>query len=544
MDVRKYLIQHDMVYDGDLVIAAVSGGADSVCLLLVLKELSGQMGFELAAVHVEHGIRGVESQSDAQFTEALCQRLGVSFSIYPVDVPGYVAVHGGGLEEAARTLRYEAFDKMACDKICSGYEAGRIKIALAHHMSDQAETVLFRLVRGTGTAGLSAMAPVRRTEKGYSFIRPLLGTAREEIEEYLAQRGQEYCTDATNFKEQYARNRIRAKVIPELSTVNSQAIRHIAQAAELAAQQQDYIAQMAGHELARIAGWDGAAESGRDGLREEAYRKSCRGAAVEPGCGEHDEVSLDMEELAGLHPAIGKELLRQALCEVAGHRKDLTSGHVQQLIELTKKTSGSRISLPYGVEAAREFDRLVIRRKLVDERKAAGCEKGITMDGCVGPHGGSKEKEPQDESEDCQEIAVTTDQIVRCKEQGERITLQLSDTEVLTISFLKSDFEKNMSDFRKKTYTKSFDYDMIKDGFTIRRRRPGDYIYMKDGHRKKLKKLLIERKIPASGRQKLWLIAKGQQVMWVMGIPAAAESVDKDTDILMAEYICTDSGDE
>ncbi len=556
MDVRNYLIQHHMVNPGDLVIAAVSGGADSLCLLLVLEDLRDELGYKLEAVHVEHGIRGEESLADAHFVEKLCQERGIPLHIYSVDVPRYIAEHGGGLEEAARKLRYEAFAKAADEKGQEGYAqavgekeqedyaspAGKnrqedyaqaadekglegyapeqIKIALAHHMQDQAETVLFRLARGTGIAGLAGMEPVRRDGRGYTYIRPLLGTAREEIEAYLTGCGQTYCTDATNLDESYARNRIRGQVLPELSKVNAQAARHIAQTAELAVEQQDYIESIARQELAHIA-WS-------------TEQKSARVAGA-------DRISVNIDKLSQLHPALQREMLRQALYEVAAHQKDLTSGHVQQLMELTQKTSGSRISLPYGVQAVREFDRLVIQKQ-PDERKSkeerskkerSKKERNIEDGACY--HDESQSAEDL-QSEEPEQIVISPDQIQKWGESGEEVLLQLSGTEMMHIRFYacvafseaegvrvifryqEPTTEENLSDFRKKSYTRSFNYDMIKGGFTIRRRRPGDYFYMKDGHRKKLKQYLIEEKIPASERQKLWLLTRDSQVLWVVGI--------------------------
>ncbi len=140
--IKDFSDRYDMLKKGDRVVAGVSGGADSVCLLLVLRELSLEKGFFLAAVHVDHGIRGEESRQDAVFTEQLCRELEIPFAFYTVDVPEYSRRSGQTLEEAARELRYRSFGKACCR-----FRAD--KVAVAHHAGDSAETMLFHLARGT-----------------------------------------------------------------------------------------------------------------------------------------------------------------------------------------------------------------------------------------------------------------------------------------------------------------------------------------------------------------------------------------------------------
>ena len=153
---KKGMELEGLVKSGDVVLAGVSGGADSVCLLLMLLEYRKHCNFLLEAVHVEHGIRGDASRRDAAFVKKLCEKRGVCCRIYPVDVPAYAKGHGLGVEEAARKLRYECFREAAED-----YDGRPVKIALAHHADDNAETMLFRLIRGSGLHGLYGMRPAR-----------------------------------------------------------------------------------------------------------------------------------------------------------------------------------------------------------------------------------------------------------------------------------------------------------------------------------------------------------------------------------------------
>ena len=174
--IQIFMEQYHMIENGDHVVAGVSGGADSVCLLRVLCELRECMGFSLSAVHVEHGIRGAESLSDAAFVRELCAALEVPLLSFSVDAPGRAGARHQSLEEAARDLRYESF-YAACRQL------GANRLAVAHHGDDCAETLLFHLSRGTGIRGLCGIVPVRKLEQvEATLIRPLLCLTREEIE--------------------------------------------------------------------------------------------------------------------------------------------------------------------------------------------------------------------------------------------------------------------------------------------------------------------------------------------------------------------------
>lgn len=202
------IIRRSMISSGDNVIAGLSGGADSVCLLLVLRKLSERIGFSLSAVHVNHCLRGEESDGDEQFCRDLCAGLSIPISVYKVDVNARSAETGESTEEAARELRYEAFAAES-EKFSSP------KIATAHNKCDNSETVLFNLTRGTGIKGMCGIPYTRG-----NIIRPLLDAERAEIEGFLRESGQSYVTDSTNLSDDYTRNKIRHCVIPVLTEIN------------------------------------------------------------------------------------------------------------------------------------------------------------------------------------------------------------------------------------------------------------------------------------------------------------------------------------
>ena len=198
--------EYGMIKKDDCITAALSGGADSVCLLLILKELSDKYSFTLDALHINHCIRGKESDRDEEFCRNLCKKYDIPLTVIRTDVPAAAAESKKSLEETARDIRYQAFEKHAGEKG---------KIATAHTVSDNAETVILNMARGTGLKGLCGIPPVRD-----NIIRPLIDVTRQQIEDYLKSMNQGFVTDSTNLSDDYTRNRIRHKIIPELLKIN------------------------------------------------------------------------------------------------------------------------------------------------------------------------------------------------------------------------------------------------------------------------------------------------------------------------------------
>ena len=202
--VKLTIQKHNMLLAGDSVCVALSGGADSVALLLALYELSAELDFSLSAVHVNHLLRGDESYRDENFCRDLCSRLDVPLQIFREDAAAFSHSLGVSVETGARELRYKIFDSLDCDRI-----------ATAHNLNDNAETLIFRFARGTGLHGLSGIPAVRG-----KIIRPLIECSRDEIEAFLTEKGQAFVTDSTNLSDNYARNKIRHRIIPEMSAVH------------------------------------------------------------------------------------------------------------------------------------------------------------------------------------------------------------------------------------------------------------------------------------------------------------------------------------
>lgn len=198
--VSKTIEKYHMIDKEESVLCCLSGGADSTALLLCLLEL----GYNVRACHINHCLRGAESDSDEKFCVQLCERLGVPLGVRRLDVKRYCAKKGVSIEEGARELRYSVFEEFGCDKV-----------ATAHTISDCIETSLFNFARGTGLAGLASIPPVRS-----NIIRPLIECSRTDIENFLNERGQTWVTDSSNLTDDYSRNRIRHKIVPQMLEIN------------------------------------------------------------------------------------------------------------------------------------------------------------------------------------------------------------------------------------------------------------------------------------------------------------------------------------
>lgn len=235
--VAGYMKKHGILAPGDTVLAAVSGGADSVALLLVLAALQDTLQFTLHAAHFEHGIRGEASLEDMAFVAALCEREGIPCHVGRGDVPRLKEEWKVSLEDAARRARYAFLEETAA-------RLGGAKIALAHQLEDQAETLLLHLAHGCGLQGLAAMRPVKGNR-----IRPLLATPRCAVEAFLRARGMAWREDATNRDRAHARNLLRHEVFPVLRRLNPRVSEAMARTASLAAEAADRLAEMADRQL-------------------------------------------------------------------------------------------------------------------------------------------------------------------------------------------------------------------------------------------------------------------------------------------------------
>jgi tRNA(Ile)-lysidine synthase len=306
-----------MLSPGDNITVALSGGADSVALLHVLLD-AGE--YAISAVHVNHNLRGAESERDENFVRELCEKLSVPLQVFQANVNEFAAEKNIGTEEAARKLRYEFLQA-----------ASPGKIATAHNQDDNAETVLMNLCRGAGLKGLCGIPPVNGR-----IIRPLLEVSREEIEAYLSREKIAFITDTTNHSNDYTRNRVRNIILPVLEAeVNPGAKSTIAKNAALLREDEAFLEETARQAFANLN------EAGK----------------------------LNMEKLSALPPAISRRVVRCAVGEVrGGDISNISAAHVGAILGLVHSQTGREIHLP-GVAVASEYGFLKFREAITPGQK-------------------------------------------------------------------------------------------------------------------------------------------------------------------------------
>ncbi len=228
--VRNTIEKHRMLENIKSVAVGVSGGADSMCLLHLLSRLKDEYGIMLKAVHLNHGIRGQEALRDENVVRDYCEKNGIELLTFHKDIPYLAKQAGMGEEECGRVVRYECFKEASCDAV-----------ATAHTLSDSIETMIFNLLRGTGSKGLCGIPPVRLG----NIIRPLIDCTREEIESYCEKHNIPYVTDSTNLTDDYKRNFIRHKIVPLFGEVNKNFTGNIASAMEILSSENNFIDEAA-----------------------------------------------------------------------------------------------------------------------------------------------------------------------------------------------------------------------------------------------------------------------------------------------------------
>ncbi|SDA16936.1 tRNA(Ile)-lysidine synthase [Ruminococcus sp. YE71] len=298
------IAKYNMAEKSESLLCCLSGGADSVALLLSLTEL----GYKVRACHINHQLRGEESDRDERFCVDLCGRLGVPIEVHRIDVHAYCAEHGVSVEQGARELRYGIFAECGCDKI-----------ATAHTLSDCIETAVFNLARGTGLTGLASVPPVRD-----NVIRPLIECSRAEIEAFLNERGQTWVTDSTNLTDEYTRNRIRHGIVPKLREINPSLEKTMAGTLENLREDNALIRR----------------------LTDELYERISR------------DGGLDAVELLSADRALSGRAIRRLLGENGAECSRETALRVRQLCE-----KGGRLTLGYGRYAALRNGLLVVERE-------------------------------------------------------------------------------------------------------------------------------------------------------------------------------------
>jgi tRNA(Ile)-lysidine synthase len=325
--VKKTLKKYSMLTQGEKVVLGVSGGADSIALLYSLNELI-DYGLELIVAHMNHGIRAEEAERDAEFVRETAKTLGLTFVSGEVDAQKYKEDNGLSLEDAARTLRYKFFDQVMNKHYAT-------KLATAHTLDDQSETVLMRLIRGSGSKGLSGIPPVSN-----NIIRPLIETSRQEIETYLKSKNVNWVDDSSNESVEFMRNKIRHDLIPELEKYNPQIKETLAKTADILRAEDDYISQEADKHFGGIF----------------KTNKS--------------ELTGDLVKFRTADKIIRYSLLRSAVEKLTSDLKNISSIHITSADDfLLSDTASGQIDLPDDTVVVKGYDTFLVTKKTEIERE-------------------------------------------------------------------------------------------------------------------------------------------------------------------------------
>lgn len=313
---------------GQVVGVALSGGKDSVCLLDLLLAEREKLGIGVVCINVDHGIRGENSAKDSLFVKELCERKGIPLYYRKVDCPAYCGEHKTGVEEGARILRYRVFAEAVESGFCN-------IVATAHHRSDNAETVLFRLFRGSGPAGLCGIK--EQSENG-TIVRPLLRAGREEIDRYVKEKGLSYVTDETNADSAYARNFLRNEAMPLISERFPGAEEAICRFAEILARDEEFFCGEA-----------------------EKYVTVSRG-----------EISVK----SGLPYALFSRAVLSVFKRL-GITENYDKRHIDLLFSLQNERNGAEADLPSGISAVNDYGKITFRKGGRKEKADALPDDGI-----------------------------------------------------------------------------------------------------------------------------------------------------------------------
>lgn len=503
--VYKYINENNMLDGCRHIVVGVSGGADSVCLIIVLCNIIKKYGLDvkLTAVHINHGIRGAEADRDEAFTKNLCGGLGVPLVAKAVDVPRLAREDGLSEEEAGRKARYEIFGRLA------GHDG---RIAVAHHMDDEAETVLMNIFRGCGLKGAGGIAPVRE-----NIIRPFLCISRSEIEDYLKSIGQSYMTDSTNLSCDYTRNRLRNDIIPIIrGSFNPNVTERLCHMAEEMRAAEDYMEQQAEALKAEVCSFDIG-----------AMGKRC---------------VVSLERFKNVPEVLQSRIISGALAQLAGSCKDIYRKHIEAVLELANMQAGKEIYLPYGITAVRSCEAVEllqgydINRRVNNESEIKkDVSAGSVDSGCIdsGRHIDKcclyMEMQPEKLLEKPIVLEIPGSVYYDGKlKTGARMFFEVYEN---------SEFYKSIEKNRNNDYTKYFDYDTIKNTICVRNRREGDCITIScrkvDGSEvygnKKLKKEFTDKKIPGIFKDMVVLLAVGNNILWAAGVRQSMRYYVKDT---------------
>ncbi|MDE0467845.1 MAG: tRNA lysidine(34) synthetase TilS [Candidatus Poribacteria bacterium] len=453
---HRFILRHAMIENGETVIVAVSGGADSLALLYGLHALRTQLNCQLHVAHLNHCLRP-EADADADFVQQHATHLELPCTIRHAEVPLLMKQWKLSVEASARRARYQFYED-----VCTQIRA--TKVALGHHRDDTAETVLMNLIRGSGTTGLKGIAPVRDVK----FIRPLAGFTRQQIEVFLTSVGLVPRQDSTNADTRYLRNRIRHELIPLLKS--------------------DYNPNIKAG-LSRTSDVLGAESEYLDTVTQEAFEASrIRDSAKIDALATSGSVALDRAKFQQYHIAIQRRILRRSFAEMLGYTGDLYFAHCETMLNLIEGDSPNTVlALPNGLRFRRAYQCLIFEISTgAIETESFGYPLAVPGKSSI--------------------TALNAEIIAELGDIRSREALNLPDGKfeaVFDYEKLKEAFANLASEIPP---------------LTIRNRQQGDR-FQPYGMRgtKKIKDFLIDAKVPRYERDRIPLLVCGGEILWIVG---------------------------
>jgi len=457
--VLLFIREHHLISSQHCLLVAVSGGPDSVCLLHILAKLQAELEIRLHLAHLNHQLRGAESEADASYVSQLAHQLGIPATIEQRDVKAYQARQHLSPEEAAREVRYTFLTQVA-----RSIDADRV--AVGHTIDDHIETILMHLIRGAGTRGLRGLQPCSRWQSSgnsLTVIRPLLPVSREETADYCHHHKLTPRIDASNLSLSPLRNRIRHQLLPILQSYNPQVVEALLRTGRIASDDLAFIDE----EIGQLWG--------------------------EIGQEQENTIVLDKEKFLKLPPALKRHLLREAIEKLLGNLKDIEARHIEEIMDALTKPAGKRLSLPGGLIFSIEYNQYLL-----------------------GPDPAVPSPFPILDAEFQLNLPGET----RLPGWHIEATI-LSREDIATASLIKGELKgKGIKGIGliDNDFTAYFDLDKTGEKLVVRGRHPGDRFQpLGISQPKKLGEFMIDSKIPHSWRQRIPVVCSPKQILWVIG---------------------------
>jgi tRNA(Ile)-lysidine synthase len=504
--VADFIERHSLISPEEIVVVGVSGGADSVCLLHLLATWRKGVGVTLHVAHLNHQLRGVESEADAEYVSNLAGSLGIPITIDRQDVAAYRVDRNCSIEEAARELRYAFLARVAG-------EVGANRVAVGHTRDDQVETILMHILRGAGITGLCGLAPCSpmvfdEQRSDLLVIRPMLDVTREETASYCQTYQLAPRIDSSNLSLSFFRNRLRLQLLPLLRQYNPGIDQALLRLSDIAREDNAFIEQRA------LELWGDVARQ------------------------ENSAIYLNRKQIASLPVALQRHLLRMAVTLLAGDVRDIEASHIDAARSLLCKPASKRISLPHGYICQAGYDEIVI----------TGTAQQSQLPPCPFP------PLPGQFTLEVPGKTVLPGWKVIANVAGERVDEGYCEHpkgvwQSLEIASSPSAPRNDRVQFHPaqlnlcETISADFDFHKAGKELFVRQSRPGDsFRPLGMNMPKKLSEFMVDAKIPRSWRSHIPLVCSPQQIVWVVGcrIDDRVGITETSKEILRLEFIRTE----